>query len=151
MNRGLTWQRVGKTIMGWLSPPWKPTATALTLIVVWYLRTVLEALANELRNALLNPLSESDTWLRSFAVAAHRAVFVEMFVLCEILIIGAIVVALTNFIFAICNRIRKGLGRLRNHDPKARTARPTRRGRAKQLEPIRLPQSHEHAPDDDAA
>ncbi|WIG60509.1 MAG: hypothetical protein OJF49_003257 [Ktedonobacterales bacterium] len=109
MNRRSNWQRIGQVVMGWLSPPWKPTAAALTLFVVWYLRPVLEAEANELRNALLNPLSESDGWLKSFAIVAHRTIIVELFVLCEALIIGAIVVALTNFAFFLWNRIRKGM------------------------------------------
>lgn len=134
-RRRLTWGQVGQTVWGWLTPPWKPTAAVLTLFVVWQLRPVFQAATSEFLNALLKPSTESDSWLRSFAVVAHRTIFIELFVLCEVLIMGTILVMLINFAIFAFSRVRSQL-RQRLREPSRLDRRNTARP-----EPFRLSQT----------
>jgi hypothetical protein len=145
IRRRLTWARIGQMVWGWLTPPWKPTAAALTLFVVWQLRPVFQAATREFLNALLNPSNESDTWLRSFAVLAHRTIFVEVFVLCEVLLVGTIVVTLINFAIFAFSRVRKQLSQWLRERARRERPKPT------MPEPIRLPCTPAGTSDTDVA
>lgn len=103
------WQKLVNRFLRWLKTPWKVTATALAGLVVWYILPILQALAEEVLRALENPNAEPDSWLKPIATFAHRALFVEVIVFCEIVLVGAIVLVATKFIFGIANYIVKML------------------------------------------
>lgn len=105
------WEPLGKRILGWLTSPWKPTATVLAGLAVWYVHPILQSLAEEVLRALADPNSETDQWLRPIAAFSHRVLFVEFILICEIVLVGAIVVLGTKFAFYVANYILKSIRR----------------------------------------
>ncbi len=153
------WQRLWKRLVDWVTTPWKVTATALAGLVIWYTRPILETLANEVLHALENPSSEPDDWLKPIATWAHRTFFVELIVVCEVVLVGTIILLITKFAFYIAAYIRRSLRKWQRTQSSKRTQRdqrqpqqptPTKSAKPKQA-PGRILALPKRSPDDGAA
>lgn len=155
-------QKLGQSVMNWLTTPWKVTATAVAGLVIWYTRPILQTVAEEVLRAIENPNTEPDGWIKPVAEFAHRAMFVEIVVVCEIVLVGTIILLATKFAFYLATYIMNSLRKLprARRTQQAQTQRPPQRQSrraAKSSRPVSRPISGriltlpEQPPDDHVA